>query len=302
MNTTRRIVLPILVSAGILACAGPNGYSELRAEPRWKALIVDGQNNHGNWPQTTDMMKGYLKATGLFSVDIARTAPQGEDPAFRPEFAKYQVVVSNYNGAPWPAETRKAFVDYVSAGGGFVVVHAANNAFGDWSEYNTMIGLGGWGGRNEKSGPYVFVDERGQVVRDAKPGPGGHHGPQHPFLIVTRDGDHPITRGMPAAWMHVQDELYDFLRGPGENLKILATAFADPAKGGSGRHEPMLMVLEYGKGRVFHTPMGHGNNSQSCSGFIACLQRGAEWAASGAVTQELPEDFPTADGVSERKP
>jgi type 1 glutamine amidotransferase len=211
------------------------------------------------------------------------------------------VVVSNYNGAPWPEETRTAFVDYVKGGGGFVVVHAANNAFGKWREYNDMIGIGGWDGRNEQSGPYVYLDDAGKVVRDTSAGGGGHHGPQHPFQIIIRDTDHPITRGLPREWMHVNDELYDKLRGPGDNMHILATAFADPKKGGSGHHEPMLMTLDYGKGRVFHTPMGHGNDSQECVGFITTLQRGAEWAATGKVTQKVPEDFPTADKVSSRK-
>ncbi len=271
------------------------------AEPALQALIIDGQNNHMNWPQTTQMMKSYLEESGLFQVDVVTTAPKGTDESFKPDFKKYDVVVSNYNGADWPKETQQAFIDYLKNGGGFVVVHAANNSFGDWKEYNEAIGLGGWGGRNEKSGPYVFVDSEGKVIRDSSPGSGGHHGPQHPFSIVVRDPEHPITKGMPREWMHVQDELYDLLRGPGENMHILATAYADKAKGGSGRHEPMLFTIEYGKGRVFHTPMGHGNNSQECVGFITTLVRGAEWAATGKVTTKIPQDFPTADETSQRK-
>jgi type 1 glutamine amidotransferase len=270
------------------------------AEPKLKALIVDGQNNHGVWPETTQMMKKYLEETGLFSVDVATTARQGTDNNFHPDFKQYQVVVSNYNGAPWPMATRDAFVDFVRGGGGFVVVHAANNAFGDWKEYNEMIGIGGWGGRNEKSGPYVFVNEKGELVRDNSQGNGGHHGPQHPFSVVIRDDQHPVTKGMPHEWLHMNDELYDLLRGPGENMHILATAFADKGKGGSGRHEPMIFTIDFGKGRVFHTPMGHGVDSQECVGFIVTLQRGAEWAATGKVTQPIPTDFPTAEKVSRR--
>src|SRR5262245_59959271 len=104
------------------------------AEPKYKALIIDGQNNHGNWPQTTKMMKKYLEDTGLFSVDVATTAKQGTDPNFKPVFSKFSVVISNYNGAPWPKETQEAFIDYVKGGGGLVIVHAANNSFGDWKE------------------------------------------------------------------------------------------------------------------------------------------------------------------------
>jgi uncharacterized protein len=265
-----------------------------------KALIVDGQNNHRNWPDTTKMMKRYLEDTGRFTVDVATTAPKGADPNFKPEFKKYDVVISNYNGEPWPKEMQSAFTAYVKGGGGFACIHAANNAFPDWPEYNEMIGLGGWGGRNEKSGPYVYLDESGKLVRDDAKGPGGHHGPQHAFQIVVRDADHPITKGMPRAWLHVNDELYDKLRGPAENMQILGTTFADPAKGGTGRHEPMIMTLNYGSGRVFHTPMGHGNDSQECVGFITTFIRGCEWAATGTVTQPIPSDFPTADKISRR--
>ena len=272
------------------------------ADPALKALIVDGQNNHGVWPKTTQMMKKYLEDTGLFTVEVATTKPNGTDPDFKPEWKKYDVIVSNYNGADWPAETQKAFVDYMKEGGGLVVVHAADNSFGNWKEYNEMIGLGGWGGRNEKSGPYVYLSDEGKVVRDDKQGSGGHHGSQHDFPIIIRDADHPIMKGLPREWMHVQDELYDLLRGPGDNMEILATAYADPKQGGSGRHEPMAMTIEYGKGRCFHTPMGHGDYSQECVGFITVLQRGTEWAATGKVTQtKVPDDFPTADKTSLRK-
>jgi type 1 glutamine amidotransferase len=289
-----------VISLWVLSLVMLVGLQIQAAEPM-KALIVEGQNNHGVWPKTTKMMKRYLEETKLFQVDVATTAKKGMDPNFKPNFSKYSVVVSNYNGAAWPKETQQAFVDYIQAGGGFVVVHAANNAFGNWKEYNEIIGLGGWGGRSEKSGPYVYFNDQDQLIRDESKGRGGHHGPQHPFSIIVRDAKHPITAGMPNHWLHVKDELYDLLRGPASNMKVLATAYADKAKGGTGRHEPMIFTVSYGKGRVFHTPMGHGDYSQECVGFIATLQRGTEWAATGKVTLSLPKDFPTADKISQRK-
>src|SRR5262249_27815616 len=163
---------------------------------------------------------------------------------------------------------------------------AADNAFPEWKEYNKMIGVGGWGGRSEKDGPYVRFRD-GKFVRDTMPGRGGNHGKRHPFKVVIRDPKHPITRGLPIEWMHAEDELYEKLRGPAENMQVLATAWADPATGGSGENEPMLMTISYGNGRVFHTVLGHNVEAMQCAGFIVTLQRGTEWAATGKVTQKV---------------
>ena len=270
------------------------------AQTKMQALIVEGQNNHQVWPKTTKMMKGYLESSNLFDVDVATTKSAGVDPNFQPDFSKYDVVISNYNGAPWPEATQASFAKYMNTGGGLVVVHAADNAFPKWSEYNQMIGLGGWNGRSEKSGPYVYYSNEGEVVRNTDKGPGGGHGRQHEFSVVTRNSEHPITKGLPSEWLHTKDELYDKLRGPAQGMQVLATAFSDKKTGGTGRHEPMLMTIEFGKGKVFHSTLGHADYSMDCVGFITTFTRGAEWAASGKVTQPVPKDFPTADKTSKR--
>ena len=265
-----------------------------------KALIVDGQNNH-NWQATTPVLKSLLEETGLFTVDVATSPSAGQlMDSFKLNFSKYDVIVSNYTGDDWPKETQDAFVEYMSNGGGLVIFHAANNAFPNWKEWNEMIAIGGWGGRNEKSGPMVRYRD-GKVVLDNSPGPGGTHGPQHEFQIVIRDRHHGITAGLPEKWMHASDELYSELRGPAKNMTVLATAYADPAKQGTGEHEPMLLVVRYGKGWIFHTVLGHATEQMRCIGFIVTFQRGTEWAATGRVTQvDVPEDFPNADKVSLR--
>jgi type 1 glutamine amidotransferase len=101
--------------------------------------------------------------------------------------------------------------------------------------------------------------------------------------------------------MHTADELYHGLRGPAKNVHLLATAYSDKSKGGTGEHEPMMWTVSYGKGRVFHTPMGHDLDGMRCVGFIATVQRGTEWAATGKVTLPLPANFPTAEKTSSIK-
>jgi len=292
-----------------------------------KTLIVDGQNNHDQWPKITYMLQREMHATDLFSVDVERFAftwkgeefledyPIGKlsktealekpkpDENFSPDFSKYDLVISNFgwNAADWPEATKENFENFVADGGGLVVFHAANNSFPEWEAYNKMIGLGGWGKRTEKDGPYVYYNDAGELIRDDSPGKGGAHGPQSEYQIQIRNSEHPITKGMPALLMHTKDELYNSLRGPAENMEVLATAYADPKNKGTGRHEPAIMTLTYGKGRIFHNIMGHADYSVECVGFLTTMLRGAEWAATGKVTQEIPEDFPAEAKSSSRK-
>ncbi|MEL6253158.1 MAG: ThuA domain-containing protein [Bacteroidota bacterium] len=346
-------LLSIAILTLLLACS--SGKKEQKAsedqkvDTKLKALIIDGQNNHGVWPKTTVMMKDYLEESGLFEVDVERTAftwqgphcdpslggeenrkkliaqypieggkttemteePQA-DPNFNPDFSKYDVVISNlgWKATTWSDQTKANFETYVAEGGGLVIVHAANNSFGDWDAYNEMIGLGGWGGRGQHTGPYVYINDDKEVVRDEGEGECGSHGLQHEYQITIQNTEHPITKGLPLHWLHTKDELYDRLRGPAKNMTILATAYSDIEKNasnfsplkGTNRHEPMLLTINYGEGRVFHTVMGHTDYSFECVGFITTFKRGTEWAATGKVTQtDIPADFPTPDKSSQRK-
>jgi len=289
-----------VLACGWLTCGWlADGWSAglAQADPPHKALIVDGQNNHA-WQQTTPILKQILTDTGLFTVDVATSPAKGQDQSgFVPKFADYKLVLSNYNGDPWCAAAQEGLVEYVKNGGGLLVVHAANNSFPQWAAYNEMIGLG-W--RNNAFGERVTLDDAGKLVRTAKgQGPGAGHGSQHPFPVITRDPNHVIMQGLPKVWMHGKDELYHGQRGPAANMQILATAFADPAKGGTGAHEPMVWIIPFGKGQVVTNVMGHSPESMHCVGFQTILQRSAEWAATGQVTRTaVPENFPTADATS----
>lgn len=300
----KRFVEKIAIMFAALSFVWLMGCSGVKEPVR--TLIVTGQNNHV-WEVSHLAIKQILENSGLFAVDIAVSPAKGEDMSeFKPDFSAYKLIVLDYNGDRWPEETDQAFLDYVRNGGGVVVYHAADNAFREWTEFNKIIGFGGWEGRNETDGPYIYLKDR-ELVYDASPGVGGSHGSQHEFVLNCGDPEHPVTKGLPAKWRHAKDELYDRMRGPGIVKDVLFWAYSESETGGSGRDELGLFTVDYGNARIFHTTLGHAgktlddNIAMQCTGFQVTLLRGAEWAATGKVTQEVPADFPTETTGSLRK-
>lgn len=295
-------LLGLLLSVGLLA--GFN--AALTAAEPIRVLIVDGQNNH-DWQRTTPYIQAFLTATGRFDVAVSTTPEKGAPAAawdgFRPQFSKYQVVLSNYNGETWPESVRQDFENFVRGGGGVVNVHAANNPFPDWPAFNQMIGLA-W--RPAAFGERVVLNDSGEVVRTpAKEGPGAGHGPQHAYAVIVREPEHPVLQGFPREWLHPADELYHGQRGPGQGMHILATAYSSPEQKGTGFHEPMIWWIGYGEGKVFTTLLGHVGRNQPAEtwpmrdqAFQSSVARACEWVATGTVTLPLPEAMPTSSEVS----
>ena len=228
-------------------------------------LLVTGANNH-DWKRSAPFLKKVLEDSGNFRVTLT---DQPSAVLEAGSLDRFQLFLLDYNGPDWSPAANAAFLAAVAGGTGVVAVHAANNSFPEWKEYEKMIGLT-W--RSTSS-----------------------HGEFHEFLVRITDHDHPVTRGV--ADFRTPDELYHKLvRTPGVDLRVLATAFSDPKKGGTGLDEPMLTVTHYGKGRVFYHALGHvwpgdpkaGHPGLTMvalesAGFRTILLRACEWAATGEV-------------------
>ncbi|MEC7582941.1 MAG: family 16 glycoside hydrolase [Planctomycetota bacterium] len=256
------LVSALLASLSLVSAQQPVPASDGKGPAKIQALVVSGANNH-DWRWTSPEIERVLEETGMFDVEI--TYEPGKDLASPGKLDNIDVLVLDYNGPRWGDSAEQAFLKAVRDGTGVAVIHAANNAFPGWQEYEELVGLC-W-----------------------RKGTG--HGRYHAFDVHVVDPTHPITKGMDDIRMH-PDELYHrLLHTPGSEFRVLMSAYSEPKTGGTGRHEPMVTAAQFGKGRVFHTPLGHtwSNNVPSRASWTdpqlrRLVARGTEWAATGEVT------------------
>jgi uncharacterized protein len=238
-------------------------------------LLISGRNNH-DWRTTTPFLRKQLESTGRFDVRVC------EEPAgiSGETLAGYDALVLDYCGPRWGESAEKAVEAFVRSGKGMVAVHGASYNFSGlevladghkptgikelpWPEFARMVG-GYWPGVPEKQ----------------------FHGKMHTFTVKIVQPGHPAVLGVPPEFQ-ATDELYhqmQFLPG----TEVLATAYDDPAYGGTGKEEPMLCAVQYGKGRVFYTALGHEVPAMSAEGFLSSFLRGTDWAAGAAASPAAP--------------
>ena len=277
---------PRLTAAALLMCAIGSLAAQQPSSgpPKIAVLIVTGQNGH-NWRGTTPLLRKILEDTGKFEVRVTEEF-RGAGPE---TLSPYDLIVLNYfeRGRPelrWGERANAAFLDFVRSGKGVVVYHFSMAAFDGWTEYEKLSG-GNWRPNN------------------------GHHSAPHNFVVDVKDREHPITKGLKLSFPQSNDELYANLRWqPAGSYHVLATAFDDHALyqasrtdarapqplEGPGANEPMLWTVDYGKGRVFVTALGHDVDQVQTPAFMTTFARGAEWAATGAVTLPVPAALASA--------
>jgi len=253
----------------LLALACASLFGQVPERKIQTLLITGGPVGGHDWRTVSPLLKQALEATGRFEVRVTEEFRGAGAETLAP----YDLVVLNYYDGrlpeyQWPARTQQALLDFVKSGKGLVVFHFSTAAFLEWAEFEKLSG-GNWRPNN------------------------GHHSPAHDFEVVIKDKDHPITRGLAEKLPVVNDELYANLKWqPAGSFQVLATAYDDhklyagKAKQptpGEGLDHPMLWVLNYGKGRVFTTALGHDGPAVKAPTFVETFARGAEWAATGAV-------------------
>ena len=227
-----------------------------------RTLILSGDNNH-DWKLSTPFCWLLLGRSGRFDVTV--TVDPTETLEDLETVKRFDLLFSDYNGPDWGPDAQRNFEQAVREGTGLVILHAADNAFPGWVAYEKMAAL---------------------LWRE-----GTGHGRFHEFPVTITDKEHPITRGLED--FRMVDELYHRLVHLHDAPhRVLATAHSSEESGGTGCDEPVMLVTEFGKGRVFHMVLGHVWESDEPDlrafenpDFQKALLRGCEWAATGDVSE-----------------
>ncbi len=270
-KTLIRVLLLLLAFAGTSAASEP---------ARLRVLILTGESDYPShdWRSTTPFLRELLQNTGRFDVKVAEEVRGLDARALAP----YDVLVLNYNGPRWGETTERAVEEFVRNGKGMVAVHGVS--------YGSFFGMeerkGRWVYPEGNIGGWVaYPDLLGATWKPDNIG----HAARHAFTVKWTDRSHPISKDLPESFT-ISDELYHRLDlRPG--VRVLATAYDDPKAGGTGSDEPMVWTVDFGKGRVVHTTLGHDTSAMYASGFQAVFTRSCEWAATGTVTMPpMPGD------------
>jgi type 1 glutamine amidotransferase len=239
------------VSALVLCVAGC--HSPAPTENVSHVLIMTGRNNH-NWEQTTNVLESTLAESGLFSVDVT-TAP---DSLEYEDLKKYDALLDNWNSWPdndvrWPEPAEQGLLRFVEEGGGLVFFHSSTSAFYTWPAFK-QLSTAAW-------------------IMDST-----WHGPISIVKVTVTNKNHPITSGLTD--FEMLDELW-INAGQNDAFMVLGTAVNTEADTGV---QPAIFVGSYGKGRIFHTILGHDETAVKNAGFQMLILRAVEWACTGQVS------------------
>jgi type 1 glutamine amidotransferase len=159
----------------------------------------------------------------------------------------------------WPAVTENALLQFIKNGGGFVTFHASSSAFYKWPEFQE-ISTAAW-------------------IMDTT-----SHGKRSETSVSITNQKHPVTKGITD--FSIFDELW-LNAAINPKFEVLGTASNQEIGEKGIKAQPAIMVADCGKGRIFHTILGHDIKAMESEGFQVLLLRGTEWAATGQVTLKV---------------
>lgn len=247
----RVIALAFVVLGACSATAPTNPSTPSSAVPRVLYLTHSAGFKHDVLPLSEQIMRDAVARSGPFEVTASTDCALISAEALRGWDA---VVFFTTGELPIDDANKRALLEFVRSGKGFVGVHSATDTFYQWPEYGEMIG--------------GYFD--------------GH--PWHQEVRINVEGSaHPATAHLPPRFS-INDEIYQFRNWSRNQVRVLLSldsSSVDVTKAGVNRVDrdfALAWTREYGRGRVFYTALGHEPAVWRDSRFQQHLASGISWA------------------------
>jgi type 1 glutamine amidotransferase len=256
----RIIVLCVTLSC----CPAQLAFAQKAAPDGAKVFLLSGgRRQHHGYRDQALYLSSALENTGRFQVTIGEDAAILETPAM----LKYDLIIVNADRRDdefkFTKSQQEAIFDFVRNGHGYVSIHAADNAAKDW--------LPAW--REMLGGVFAHVG-----LPDGKTRKGT-------YTVKIVDTASPITRGLRD--FVLKDELYYNVQMQ-PDVQPLATIEYQ------GVAWPVAWTRTFGKGRVFHTVLGHRDFGPDKDdpvrdpNLTRLIIQGVEWVAAGRPSSGRP--------------
>lgn len=253
MPNLRPIRVALICLIGLLAVFSKSAFAEKAAKDTARVLLVTGEDYPGHkWKETYPVLKAGLEEDSRMVIDVLADLKG----LATTRLADYDAVVLHFKNYDPEVPGRKGYDNlarFVEEGGGLMILHFGCGAFEEFKD--------------------EFVNVAGRVWFGMKPPPGRRqHDPRGEFTVNIAKTGHPIIKGMKD--FKTLDELYTCLEGD-VPITPVATAVSKIDK----KPYPMAFVLQFGKGRVFHSVLGHDTVAFAAEGPAELHRRGCAWVS-----------------------
>ena len=254
---TRRLAASLLLGAG---CGGPARVSEPSRPRRMLLLTQTAGFRHASIPLAAATLARLGAESGAW--EVARRADSAAEVADAVTAERLRetdaVCFANTTGdLAFTPEGRRAFYEWVRAGGAVVGIHSASDTFHGDADYLELV--------------------RGEFHT---------HGPEREVAVVVQDPAHPACQGLPVTFP-LFEEIYEFRNWDRARVHVLLAMRSHPQSGAPGDF-PLAWTHRPGVGRMFYTALGHREDVWGSDLFLRHLAGGIRWALGLAAGDDAP--------------
>jgi len=221
--------------------------TSIPAAPALRVLVVTATTGfrHDSIPAAQSTFASLAARSGAFTV--TSTENLADISAERLAATDVLVFALTTGELPFSEAQKRAIIDFVMNGGGFLGFHSATDTLYDWPDYGRLVG--------------AYFKEHPWTQR---------------ATVAVEDRAHPTTAGLGANFS-LLEEFYTFRENPRPAVHVLLSL--DAASVGAQGDFPLAWTQTIGRGRSYYNALGHFPETWTDARFQGQVEAAIRWAA-----------------------